>query len=81
MRMNHARTELGGFAQLQSDESITKLQEDLMLDDVEPKAAQPDSTGTAAHTQPAGKVLIAQTADSSGVPAVIQRPRCSCCNV
>ncbi|KAL3131167.1 hypothetical protein ABBQ38_000471 [Trebouxia sp. C0009 RCD-2024] len=66
-----AGTELGGLAQLQSDECMAQLKDNFMLDDAEPaEAAQPDSTGTAADTEPAGKVVN----DSSEAPAINAEP-------
>ncbi|KAL3150070.1 hypothetical protein ABBQ38_013416 [Trebouxia sp. C0009 RCD-2024] len=66
-----AGTELGGLAQLQSDECMAQLKVNFMLDDAEPaEAAQPDSTGTAADTEPAGKVVN----DSSEAPAINAEP-------
>ncbi|KAL3160825.1 hypothetical protein ABBQ38_009230 [Trebouxia sp. C0009 RCD-2024] len=66
-----AGTELGGLAQLQSDECMAQLKVNFMLDDAEPaEAAQPDSTGTAADTDPAGKVVN----DSSEAPAINAEP-------
>ncbi|KAL3158253.1 hypothetical protein ABBQ38_010504 [Trebouxia sp. C0009 RCD-2024] len=66
-----AGTELGGLAQLQSDECMAQLKDSFMLDDAEPaEAAQPDSTGTAAETEPAGKVVN----DSSEAPAINAEP-------
>ncbi|KAL3130609.1 hypothetical protein ABBQ38_008003 [Trebouxia sp. C0009 RCD-2024] len=66
-----AGTELGGLAQLQSDECMAQLKDNFMLDDTEPaEAAQPDSTSTAADTKPAGKVVN----DSSEAPAINAEP-------